>query len=518
MNNDSSIKAEMVLSRVGNFSSEKIVNVSNNNRLKIGVCPKQQNPSSSSSSNAAPFDRQAQFLVQNHANFRKSAEPGRVMFYDTDGSWVDYPEEVLSSVKCGFREGKAMVEVSLEGRLCLFDFYRMLEIEFDSGHERSIAWIDVNGQCFFPKAFVNSSVDGCDCDENAGFEGFVGDNPQKISIEVKIVGDFDNQENLYKRKRECEDIEVDQVVKGQPEMSSSDVRNHGAKKHKGSGMEAAKWPKTKVLREGDKEYGIVKGLFLSWLGRVEPGATITRIHQCTRNGPLEKARYATFTEHIEYVKKTRGDSNTVFAWYGTSAKGVECILARGFGMPDEVRRPQPHGVGVYLSPIKSPHTSTMFSEVDDNGEKHVILCRVILGKSEKVMSPNQMWPSSPDFDSGVDDLANPKWYVVWHNNVDTCILPEVVVSFRGANHVQGQANGISTVKSAVKSATPALGVTIPELISKLAKSLPSPKVKELLTLSGSWKDGKLGKDMFMQQLRSVVGDEKLREVIHEIRG
>lgn len=76
----------------------------------------------------------------------------------------------------------------------------------------------------------------------------------------------------------------------------------------------------------------------------------------------------------------------------------------------------------------------MMSEIDENGEKHVILCRVILGKCEKVEAGSlQSYPSSVEYDTGVDDLNNPRWYTVWHGNMNTHILPECVVSYRPVN-------------------------------------------------------------------------------------
>lgn len=419
-------KADMAFSKVGNPSSDKMVNISDNSSLKIRVSANQQG---SSSNGKMLRDRQARFLVQNHANFRKSGEPDRVMYYDPTGSWVDYPPEVLDLLKCSFLEGKAMAEVSMQGRNCLVDFYRMLEVEFDTGSEKSIAWIDVGGKCFFPQVFVNSSAEFSDSDENGGLEGVVGEDPNRIAIQVKVVDDLSNQENLNKRKRETGDIEVDQVVKGgKSEGSSSNVKNTvarasrhqlgvngremvpppgpqryqlgmngnkmallpGAQSHQlgvngnemallpgarrlqlgvtgrhqlgVSGSETAlpRWPDMRVLREEDKEYLAVSNLFLSGLVRVEPAVTITRIHQCARMGSVERERHAAFTELMETVQKARGDSNTVFAWYGTSARGVERILAYGFRMPDEQHRSRPYGVGVHLSPINSLQNRYLF--------------------------------------------------------------------------------------------------------------------------------------------------------------
>ena len=136
----------------------------------------------------------------------------------------------------------------------------------------------------------------------------------------------------------------------------------------------------------EKGYAIVRNLIFPGLQIVEPGAMITSIHQCVRTGPLEKARSEVFAKQMEITKRARGASNVVFAWYGTSAQGVESTLMHGFGIPSNLSRSPGYGIGIHLSPIRLPQISAMLSEMDENGEKHVVLCRVILGKCEKVES------------------------------------------------------------------------------------------------------------------------------------
>lgn len=345
------LNSDSAMSKIGSFSSEKIVNLKNNNQMKIRVSPTRQRFVQT----ASFCDRQAQFLIQNHENFRKSAEPERVMYYDVNGSWVDYPKEVLDSAKLGFSEGRPVVEVNIRGFNFLLDFYRMLEIQFHSGYEKSVAWIDVKGKCFFPKIFVNSSKGFVNFDGN---EEVLGNNFPKIEVEVKVCENSGNSENSSsKRKRVSEEVEFEQVEKGKSEESSSNVKNLEAKRRQFvvSQMGKAKWERTKQLNEGEREYTIVKNLFLSGLQMVDPDATITGVYQCTRTGPMEKARYEVFMKQTEVIKKARGNANMVFAWHGTSARGVECILAHGFGAPDEVQPPGSHGIGVYLSPAKFPH-------------------------------------------------------------------------------------------------------------------------------------------------------------------
>lgn len=69
--------------------------------------------------------------------------------------------------------------------------------------------------------------------------------------------------------------------------------------------------------------------------------------------------------------------------------------------------------------------------VDIDGLRHLLLCRVILGRTE-VVAPGseQCHPSSEDYDSGVDNLSAPTKYVIWCSRMNTHVLPEYVISFR----------------------------------------------------------------------------------------
>lgn len=82
--------------------------------------------------------------------------------------------------------------------------------------------------------------------------------------------------------------------------------------------------------------------------------------------------------------------------------------------------------------------SASYFDVDENDTRHVVFCRVIMGNMELVRSGRkQFHPSSEDFDSGVDNLQNPKWYIVWNTNMNSHIYPEYVVSFKMASDVEG---------------------------------------------------------------------------------
>ena len=81
--------------------------------------------------------------------------------------------------------------------------------------------------------------------------------------------------------------------------------------------------------------------------------------------------------------------------------------------------------------------SVLSSEVDEIGLRHLLLCRVILGKQEVVTDSNQFHPSSLEFDSGVDDLSAPRKHIVWSAYMNSHILPCYIISFE-APYLRGK--------------------------------------------------------------------------------
>ena len=82
-------------------------------------------------------------ILHNYGNFSKSALPSQVMYF-WSGEWNDFPEEITASVRDVFQSGKSAAEVSIDSSLNLLDFLRMVQIDLETGTQRSIAWIDRN--------------------------------------------------------------------------------------------------------------------------------------------------------------------------------------------------------------------------------------------------------------------------------------------------------------------------------------------------------------------------------------
>ncbi|KAL6958601.1 Cell differentiation protein rcd1 [Sarracenia purpurea var. burkii] len=77
-------------------------------------------------------------------------------------------------------------------------------------------------------------------------------------------------------------------------------------------------------------------------------------------------------------------------------------------------------------------------DVDENGVRYMVFCRVIMGNMELLQAGSEQFhPSSEDFDSGIDDLQNPMNYIVWNVNKSTHIYPEYAVSFKLSSDIKG---------------------------------------------------------------------------------
>lgn len=69
--------------------------------------------------------------------------------------------------------------------------------------------------------------------------------------------------------------------------------------------------------------------------------------------------------------------------------------------------------------------------VGRDGARHLILCKVILGRAE-IVKPDtkQCYPSCENYDSGVDSFSAPTKYMIWSSRMNTHVWPAYVISFR----------------------------------------------------------------------------------------
>ncbi|URE14371.1 RCD1-SRO-TAF4 (RST) plant domain [Musa troglodytarum] len=418
------------------------------------------------------FRRSSSLMIREFKKYKMSASPSRFLFF-RDGSWADFPPAVFDALREGFVAGKTAFELPVEGCPYLFDVLEMLQVDLETGTANSIAWIDVRGRCFFPAA----------------------------GVDERRISALPNPEPEI----ECNPLGFWEEQSGDSSDETSTI----------SSLDQPRWPGVEAVRDGDKYFKIVEKLFLSGFQRFVPNTIVTSIHKCSQSGPRRASRLKAFRMHVEMTKAARGDANVRFGWYGASATELATIVAHGFGQPDNRHLASgAGGIGVHFSEPHSPYLSSLSTDADASGELHMVLCRVIVGRPEKVEEGSgQYLPSSEEFDSGVDDLAHPTWYVVWSTHMNTHILPESIVSYKpSTKQPQGPPK---SVNSARNSATDLL---IPRLLAELGRCLPASLTGPLQMMYKQYTGRKISKQTFIRSIRSVAGDTVLISTIKRMRG
>ncbi|KAL4196069.1 hypothetical protein AMTRI_Chr04g181500 [Amborella trichopoda] len=207
-----------------------------------------------------------------------------------------------------------------------------------------------------------------------------------------------------------------------------------------------------LLDRGCNDYDMVQNMFVAGFGMFLTASNIVGIYCNSPTSSSVQARLQSFQKQIEITKSYRGNANVRQAWHGSFKLGVSGIMLHGFGFGQsgKPRNGVAYGIGIYLSPEDCSYLSANYCDVDENGVQHMVLCRIIMGNMEQVQpGSEQFHPSSEKFDSGVDDLQNPKHYIIWSTHMNTHIYPEYVVSFKVPPNIQEYWGGLKGTWSPV---------------------------------------------------------------------
>ncbi|KAF8037017.1 hypothetical protein BT93_B0057 [Corymbia citriodora subsp. variegata] len=270
------------------------------------------------------------------------------------------------------------------------------------------------------------------------------------------------------------------------------------------------------LSEGDEVYRRIKERFISQLGADKGQVTVVAIHQNSYSSFSAQARARTFQIYSQAVQEKGGGdtANVKYAWYEASKEDVPKIFSYGFGHSGKPDNSGLYGCGIYLAPDYNALEGVICAPVDEDGLQHLVLCRVILGKSELVCRGSEQFrPSSEQYDSGIDDLSHPKKYIVWSTHMNTHVLPEYVISFRTSRYLRELSS--RTPERSQKPTSP--WMPFPDLISELSKIFhPS----DISLISKYYKDRrreKISRYMLVHKVRRIAGDKLLIKIIKSFR-
>ncbi|XP_044466151.1 inactive poly [ADP-ribose] polymerase RCD1-like isoform X2 [Mangifera indica] len=509
-------------------------------------------------------------LLRYYSNYKKSGIPQRLMYYE-NGDWTDFPQDLIAFVKKDFQAKKGAVEVEQDGHLFLLDFLHMLQLDLKTGTQQPIAWIDEAGACFFPEIYTNDDElydfcqNECGKDHESMFRDSYGPHEIKLQLEIDIAGV--EQAKLKECSGESnavvKHLEIGQKSSGnQYVVEVEDSCNPKTDAKLDEAIEENQHMKTNLVTRNELvdeklDSDAVREFFLKGMRQFD-GVDILEIQCCA--SPMMSARFELFQKQVEITKKYRGDPNVRYAWLATSKVALPMIMAYGLGLCGAYTTESTYGIGVHLAAASYPDTSANYCDVDENGVQHMVFCRVIMGNMEHLCPGTKRFhPSTEDFDSGVDDLQNPRHFVVWNMNVHTHVYPEFVVSFKIASNGEGNMVGSENQHTISAVTKFSLGLQNPmqlesttvdfrnasPLVSEFGGSLGkapstnsnsprapkspwmpfpmlfaaisnkvSPKDMELITNHYDlFKAKKISRGDFVKKLRVIVGDVLLRSTI-----
>ncbi|CAA0836119.1 Probable inactive poly [Striga hermonthica] len=255
-----------------------------------------------------------------------------------------------------------------------------------------------------------------------------------------------------------------------------------------------------TIHKGEMIYETIAKKLVSSLSSRGLDPRVESIHRNRFSSINGRARVESFGVYTRAVQtRCGGNANLTYAWFGASKNEIDMIIDYGFGLP---KSGLTHGHGVHLCSINHPIESVLSTSPDENGLRHILLCRVILGKTEVICPGSQQNnPSSEEFDSGVDNIETPQKYIVWTSRMNTHILPEFLVSFR-------------TLSSNSRGSRPNSNrMPFPTLINVLRKYLPLDAVDLIRIHHRDFRNQKITRAELVRRVRHIAGDKLLIKIM-----
>ncbi|CAL9205757.1 probable inactive poly [ADP-ribose] polymerase SRO2 isoform X1 [Musa acuminata AAA Group] len=266
------------------------------------------------------------------------------------------------------------------------------------------------------------------------------------------------------------------------------------------------------VSKDSEEFILLRHRFYSSIGSLVPHCSLVDLHRVLYSTPTRRTRWEAFHRSLEAVaQKHDGNANDKFAFAEASKDRIIQIVNDGFDVSGTPEDGGYFGLGLYVTPEPVAINSVMSSVVDRDGLRHVMLCRVILGRTEEVVrGSGQSQPGSVDFDSGVDDMKFPTRYVVWYPEVNSRVLPLYVLSIK----VDFRSRGL---RQEPISRPTSPWISIRNLICVLSKCLPRSTMCQIKKTHCEFMERKFSRQQLVSRIRQVAGDKILLAAIRSFR-
>ncbi|KAL6906313.1 hypothetical protein ACP4OV_003914 [Aristida adscensionis] len=497
-------------------------------------------------------------ILQRYQNFMTSAPPKRILLRQ-GGDWKDFPEKIVKLAQVDFRAKKTITETGYQDQLFLLDFVHMTFIDSKTGLQRPIAWVDENGKRYFPETFLQDQKLFRKKDSGNGNYEYIGVEPMNGQL-----GTSESSAESSNVESSAEDVSSPKRARAEKCATGEDCCDMGeaiGENEPGTLLPTAlnlmqHQAKSGELSPAHRTSEAVEKLLLQGMGAFIGSKDIIGVYRTPLLDDRRQPRYQLFKKQEQITGCHRGNANVRYAWLACSKSTVHEMMFNGIlQVHKPIKRPT-YGNGTVLAPANRADTCVNYSDVDENGIVHLMLCRVVMGNVEIVHhGSKQHGPSSDYFDSGVDDLKNPQHYIVWDMNLNSHIYSEFVVTIKLPSKTkdslvkQEDSQNSSDVSLVLNSspdcmseemnlqASPALGgqCAAPMLGDSMEKAPSSPwmpfsmlfaaistkvspeNMELVISCYEEFKSKKISRAELVKKLRHIVGDRVLVSTIMRLQ-
>ncbi|KAL6642620.1 hypothetical protein ACP70R_020801 [Stipagrostis hirtigluma subsp. patula] len=376
-------------------------------------------------------------VLQSYQNFMSSAPPKRILLRQ-GGDWKDFPAKIVKLAQVDFRAKKTITETGYQNQLFLLDFVHMTFIDSKTGLQRPIAWIDENGKGYFPETFLQDQKLFRKKDFGNGNHEYIGVEPNGTQEKNGQLGTSESSAESSNIESSTEDVSSPKRARAEKcatedycDMGEAIGENEPCTLLPSAFNSLPQQAKLGELSRAQRTSEAVEKLLLQGMGAAIGPKDIIGVYRTPVLDDCGQSRYNLFKKQEHITGCHRGNANVRYAWLACSKSTVHEMMLNGVLQVHKPIKCPAYGNGTLLAPANRSDTCVNYSDVDENGIIHMMLCRVVMGNVEIVHhGSKQHRPSSDYFDSGVDDLKNPQHYIVWDMNLNSHIYSEFVVTIK----------------------------------------------------------------------------------------